>query len=358
MAHEISVIICAYTEQRWNELVAAIESVQCQTVPPKEVIVVIDRNPALLQRLQEHVAGVIAIENCEAKGASGARNSGAQIAQGDILACLDDDAVAHPAWLEKLAACYTHPHVVGVGGKIDPRWSEKRPSWFPDEFNWVVGCSYRGLPVEIARVRNVIGANMSVRKDALRLVGGFRESFGNNKDADAAQTRSKWLHHHAGDEETEFCIRVGQQLPESTWLYTPFALVQHCVPSQRARWGYFLWRCYDEGLGKAMLVKLHNTSTALSSERTYTLKTLPGGVARGVADVFLRHDLTGMLRAGAIIAGLAATTAGYLVGKISSQIAALKSAGIDRSPSKASTQQQNSDANLGKAMDNASIPQG
>lgn len=358
MANEISVIICAYTEQRWNELVAAVESVQRQTLPPKEIIVVIDRNPALLKRLQQNVAGVIAVENCEAKGASGARNSGAEIAQGAILAFLDDDAVAHPEWLENLAACYTDPHVVGVGGKIDPRWSEKRPSWFPDEFNWVVGCSYRGLPAEVARVRNVIGANMSVRKDILRLVGGFRESFGNNKDANAALTRSKWLHHHAGDEETEFCIRVVQQLPDGTWLYTPSALVQHFVPSQRARWGYFLWRCYDEGLGKAMLVKLHNTSTALSSERAYTFKTLPGGVARGVADVFLRHDLTGVLRSGAIIAGLTTTTAGYLVGKISSRIVALKSASRNRSASKASAQQQSKSANLGKAMDNASIPQG
>lgn len=322
MGSEISVVICAYTEKRWDELLAAVASAKQQTCPPKEIIVVIDRNPALLQRLREMRADVVVIENSATKGASGARNSGAERAQGDILAFLDDDAVAQPDWLERLAACYTGEDIVGVGGRIEPRWSGKCPSWFPEEFKWVVGCSYRGLPTEIASVRNVIGANMSVRKDIFVLVGGFREAFGNNKGEDVQRARSKWFHHHAGDEETEFCIRVEQQRPGSIWLYAPAALVSHYVPSQRTRWRYFLWRCYDEGLGKASLVKLHDRSTGLSSERTYTLKTLPSGVAHGLADVVFRHDLSGILRAGAIITGLTITIAGYLIGKVSSQITA------------------------------------
>jgi glycosyltransferase involved in cell wall biosynthesis len=320
MTSEISVVICAYTEKRWNELVAAVASVQCQTLPPKDIVVVIDHNPDLLRRVQEHLSGVLAIENSRAKGASGARNCGSAVAQGTILAFLDDDAIAEPDWLENLAACYTNPDVAGTGGKIEPRWSEKCPSWFPNEFNWVIGCSYRGLPTEITPVRNVIGANMSVRKEIFALIDGFRESFGNNKGASTGRTGSKWLHHHAGDEETEFCMRVTQQLPNSKWLYTPLAVVQHCVPPQRARWGFFLWRCYDEGLGKAGLVKLHNTQTGLSSERTYTFKVLPRGVTRGLADTFFRFDSTGVLRAGAIVTGLATTTVGYLVGSIYSQI--------------------------------------
>jgi glucosyl-dolichyl phosphate glucuronosyltransferase len=324
MVSEFSVIICAYTEERWRELLAAIESVQHQTLPPQEIIVVIDRNPHLLGRLREHVAGIIVLENSEAKGASGARNSGSAVAKGSLLAFLDDDAVAQPDWLEKLAACYTDSHIVGVGGKIEPRWGCQRPRWFPDEFNWVVGCSYRGLPEVITPVRNVIGANMSVRREALLQVGGFRESFGNNKGVDGAPPRSKWLHHHAGDEETEFCMRVTQQLPQSQWLYTPSATVRHYVPPQRARWRFFLWRCYDEGLGKASLVKLHNTSTGLSSERAYTFKALPLGVGRGLADLLLHLDGCGLLRAGAILVGLASTMAGYMVGSVFSRITASK----------------------------------
>lgn len=330
MISDISVVICAYTEKRWNELVAAVASVQSQTLPPKDIVVVIDCNPGLQMRVQKELSNVVVIENCGAKGASGARNSGAAVAQGTILAFLDDDAIANPDWLENLTECYTNPDVAGVGGQIEPLWSEKRPSWFPDEFNWVIGCSYLGLPTEITPVRNVIGANMSVQKEVFTRIGGFRESFGNNKSVSTAQTGSKWLHHHAGDEETEFCIRATQQLPGNKWLYTPSAVVKHCVPPQRARWGFFLWRCYDEGLGKAGLVKLHNTQTGLSSERSYTLKVLPRGVARGLTDTFLRFDPTGVLRAGAIIAGLATTTVGYIVGCTFSRIADFRSA--DRMP--------------------------
>src|SRR2546421_2735340 len=97
--HDISVIICAYTEERWDDLVAAVESVKQQTLPPKEIIVVIDHNPGLLKRVQEHLAGVFVVENSEAPGASGSRNSGLEVAKSQIIACLDDDAVATPDWL-------------------------------------------------------------------------------------------------------------------------------------------------------------------------------------------------------------------------------------------------------------------
>lgn len=324
---DISVIICAYTEDRWNDLIAAIRSVQQQTLSPREIIVVIDHNPGLLKRVLEHVPGVIAIENREAKGLSGARNSGAAIAQQQILAFLDDDAIAEPNWIEHLAARYTESIVIGVGGKIEPLWHRKRPFWFPDEFNWAVGCTYWGMPTQDTSVRNVIGANMSVRRQVLMAVGGFRESFGcnySNTGQSMASSHLKWLQHHAGDEETDFCIRVAQQWPGVIWFYTPSALVRHRVQIQRARWAYFLWRCYDEGLGKALLVKLHGWRAALSSERVYTSKTLPRAVARGLTDALFHHDLTGLARAGAVVVGLAATTAGYLVGSVFLRVSKLR----------------------------------
>ncbi len=315
---KVSVILCAYTENRWNALVSAIESIQQQTRPADEIIVVIDHNPPLLMRAQEHLQGIIAIENREAKGASGARNSGIAASHGEIIVFLDDDAIAASSWLQHLVECYNDPTVVGVGGKIDPLWLSSKPRWFPEEFNWVVGCTYRGMPTKNAEVRNVIGANMSVRRTALELVGGFRESFGNNK-ADTTNTAagmgSKWLHHQAGDEETELCIRISQALSDAIWLYAVSARVRHQVPSPRTRWSYFLWRCYDEGLGKAVLASIHDRGTSLSAERAYTFRVLPGGVLYGLSDI-LRGDITGPLRAGAIIGGFSATLAGYALGSI------------------------------------------
>src|SRR5579862_7385160 len=161
MASEISVVICAYTEKRWDELLAAIASVRRQTVPPKDIIVVIDYNPDLLQRVGAEITDVTIVENQGDKGLSGARNTGWKTARGEIVAFLDDDALAAANWLEYLLADYADSRVVGVGGKLNPLWQTHRPAWFPAEFNWVIGCSYPGLPERSARIRNMIGANMS-----------------------------------------------------------------------------------------------------------------------------------------------------------------------------------------------------
>src|SRR5437868_3931159 len=81
MAQNVSVVICAYTEERWHDLVAAVESLQQQIVLPREIIVVIDYNAALLARAQEQMSGVIVTENSKARGLSGARNHGISIAK-------------------------------------------------------------------------------------------------------------------------------------------------------------------------------------------------------------------------------------------------------------------------------------
>src|SRR5215469_10777102 len=107
MSRDISVIICCYSEKRRNDLAAAIASVQSQTLQCKEIMVVADHNPELLAWVQEHFPAVIAIENKEARGLSGARNSGVARARGDILAFLDDDAVADPNWLALLEEAFS-----------------------------------------------------------------------------------------------------------------------------------------------------------------------------------------------------------------------------------------------------------
>ena len=320
---DVSVVICAYTEKRWHDLCEAVASVQRQTIQPREIIVVIDHNPTLLERVKKHLSGITGIENSAAKGLSGARNSGAAIARGTIVAFLDDDAIAEPDWVEQLLVPYNDLAIVGVGGRINPFWLEKHPGWFPEEFNWVVGCTYRGMPNTTAPIRNMIGANMSLRRDTLMAIGGFREAFGcnhENNGKSAHQSSSKWLSHNAGDEETELCIRTTHLYHNKVqFYYAPNAIVKHRVTEQRTRWSYFLWRCYDEGIGKASLVSLHGTERSLASERAYTLKILPQGIVRGLTDTILRRDKAGFARSGAIIAGLAATTVGYVVGRISAK---------------------------------------
>jgi glucosyl-dolichyl phosphate glucuronosyltransferase len=309
---DISVVICAYTEKRWDDLVAAVASLQQQSLQPCETLVVIDHNPSLLEKAHTEFnpacnpgySEVIVLENREARGLSGARNSGIAAAKGTIVAFLDDDAVAATDWLMHLAAGYTEPQIVGVGGSIDPHWETGRPAWFPREFDWVVGCTYRGMPWQPKAVRNLIGANMSFRREVFAAVGGFRTGVG---QVGASMLRC---------DDTEFCIRVGQQWPNAQLLYMPQALVYHHVPAERATWRYFYTRCYTEGLAKALVATLVGTQAGLSAEWDYTLRTLPTGVLKGLRDFERYLDGTGLARAAAILAGLSLTTTGYLIGQL------------------------------------------
>jgi len=301
----VSVVICAYTEQRWHDLVVAVASVDRQTVPALEVVVVCDHNAELLERVRRELPGVLSVANSDQRGLSGARNSGIAAVGGEIVAFLDDDAVAAPDWLDRLIRGYAGPDVIGVGGTVEPLWSEGRPRWFPPEFDWVVGCSYRGAPEVTAPVRNVIGANMSFRRDVLDAVGCFRNGIGR------VGCRP------VGCEETELCIRARHADATTTILFEPAAAVRHRVSPERSRWRYFWSRCYAEGRSKALVSRFAGAADALASERTYVRRTLPRGVARGISDAVRRRDPGGVGRAAAIVAGLAVTTAGYAAGTLS-----------------------------------------
>jgi glucosyl-dolichyl phosphate glucuronosyltransferase len=298
---KVSVVICAYTEARWDYLREAVHSVERQSVPPDEIVVVVDHNVSLLKRVRAEIPGAVVVENREPRGLSGARNSGITAARGDIIAFMDEDAVAEPNWLARLRQHYDEgPHVLGVGGAIEPVWLVRPPAWFPEEFNWVVGCTYRGLPQTTAPVRNLIGCNMSFRREVFD-AGGFRNGIG------------RIGQRPLGCEETELCIRIRQTWSTGRLFYEPNALVFHKVPRARATCRYFCSRCYSEGLSKALISRFVGARDGLASERAYVLRTLPQGVRRGVSDAF-RRDWVGLARASVILLGLALTAAGYVAG--------------------------------------------
>ncbi len=301
---EASVIICAYTEDRWLDLLAAISSLLKQTRRPDEIIVVIDHNRRLFERVREQFLRITVVENQATRGLSGARNTGLAAAHGTYIAFLDDDAEAEPEWLERLLRCCTPPHVLGAGGTVVPRWPGTRPQWFPPEFYWVVGCTYQTIPQRPMVVRNPNGGCACIKREVLQAVGGFREDIGR------IGTNTM------GGEETELSIRATQRWPEGVFLYEPRALIHHRIPSQRIQWRYFLSRCYAEGLSKAAISEYVGAGDGLASERTYTFHTLPLAVVRNLTGALLRGDLAGLMRAGAIVIGLTITIAGYLKGRM------------------------------------------
>ncbi len=310
----ISVVISAHTQRRWNETLAAVESAREQSFPNKEIIVVVDHNPPLHAALADALPDVMVVENAEQRGLSGAKNTGVGLAKGEVVAFLDDDAVADPDWLKFFVDSYADPDVIGVGGLTLADWKIPRPSWFPTEFDWVVGCNYRGMPESRTPVRNLLGGNSSFRREAFELAGGFQNGIGRS-----AGKRP------LGCEETEFCIRLNQRSPGSVLLIDERAMIWHLVPPDRCRLSYFHSRCYAEGLSKALVTASVGTRDGLSAERHYTTRTLPLGVARGLRD-FLRGDVSGLSRAGAITTGVSCTVAGYVVGSVTRRARRVQSA--------------------------------
>ncbi len=297
-------VICAFTEDRWKWLLAAIDSVVAQTHAATEIIVVIDHNERLRDRLDSAATGARVITNSEARGLSGARNSGTHAAATDVVAFLDDDAAALPDWLERLVRPYASPEVVAVGGRIDPVWVRRRPAWWPPEFDWVVGCTYRGMPEAASDVRNPLGANMSFRRSAILDAGGF--------DAGTGRGRGRPL----GGEETELAIRIAQRVPGARIRYEPHARVVHHVPARRSTFRYFLERCYAEGLSKARVARLSGRTDGLASERRYATRTVPSAALREARAAIARLDGDRLMCFGALLLGVLVTTVGYAIGVV------------------------------------------
>ncbi|MEP2531964.1 glycosyltransferase [Shimia sp.] len=296
----VSVVICAYSTERLEILRKAIQSVQSQIYQPLEIVVVIDHNPILLATLVTEFSDVNFVENEGSKGLSDARNTGVGQAKGEVVAFLDDDAIAEQNWLSRLADAYADQTVAAVGGGITPEWPYARPFWFPEEFDWVIGCSYRGLPTTAGPVRNLIGCNMSMRRSFLESAGGFRTDFGRvGNDG-------------AGCEETELFIRGHQACPDAKVWYDPEARVRHQIAQSRTRWNYFRSRCRAEGRAKANMTRFVGKSSGLSTEKSYVRKILPAGILRGIGD-FFRGDFAGLARSGVIIHGFAVTAGAYVV---------------------------------------------
>jgi glucosyl-dolichyl phosphate glucuronosyltransferase len=301
----VSVVICAHADDRWDDTLAAVASVRAQTHPAKELLVVVDHNRPLYERLRAALPDAAVLQNRERPGLSGGKNTGVAASTGQVVAFLDDDAVADVNWLKCLVDAYTAASVAGVGGRTLPSWDTERPWWFPEEFDWVIGCTYVGMPTRRAPVRNLLGGNASFRREVFDKVGGFTSGIGRGRGK-----------RPLGCEETEFCIRLGQQIPGAILLFDEQAVIWHRVRKDRCHFGYYRSRCYAEGLSKAMVTRSVGADDGLSSERRYASRTLPQGVARGLAGG-LRGDVTGLAQAGAIAAGLAAVTAGYVTGTVS-----------------------------------------
>jgi glucosyl-dolichyl phosphate glucuronosyltransferase len=325
----VAVVVCAYTLDRWDDLRASLASAAGQSPAPEELLLVVDHNSELLSRAQRVLVPahplLRVVENGLRKGLSGARNTVLAQVRSDVVVFLDDDAAAEPGWLQRLTAPYADPTVTAVGGSATPRWpaASARPTTLPvapsgrGELDWVVGCTYEGQPEQLAPVRNLMGCNMSFRRELYAAIGGFSEDLGRIGKTPL------------GCEETEYCIRARIALPEARIVFEPAAVVRHKVSADRLTWRYLRRRCYAEGLSKAAVSAMVGSNQALSSERSYATVVLPQAVLREL-EAAIRPSVAGrgrsFARAAAIMLALGFTSLGYVRGRFGAGAAARRAA--------------------------------
>jgi glucosyl-dolichyl phosphate glucuronosyltransferase len=299
-----SVVVCAFTLTRLTQTVGCVTQVLAQQPAPAEVIVVVDHNETLRSELRRRLPGEVTIvANQGEPGLSSARNTAIALSGCEVVVFIDDDAVPHRSWLAELLAAFDDPAVTAAGGPALPQWEDAPPGWFPEEFLWVVGCSYRGQATTGA-VRNPLGCNMAVRTAAFRQVGLFDPSIGR------LGTRP------LGCEETEFCVRLVREWLGARVVLVAGAAVEHHVPRGRGTPRYLVRRCYYEGISKALVRRLGDVR-ALDTERAYVRRALAAAVAGSLRAVVTGpHRADALARAAAVMAGLAPATAGYLVGSV------------------------------------------
>jgi glycosyltransferase involved in cell wall biosynthesis len=294
----VSVVVCAYSVDRWQLLCAAIRSVRAQTVIPHEVIVCVDHNRELARRCRERWSCDAAepitrvVENRYPGRLGSARNTAVEVATGDIIAFLDDDARAAPDWLASLLASYAvDARTMAVGGAPVPDFEVPRPGWLPFEFDWVFGCTYRGLPTRRSKTRRLIGANMSVRREAILTVGGF---------------------HSDNHDDMDLCHRVAHRYGENAVVFDPTVSVTHFVPGERLTWAYFWRRCFRVNKGKVLAFHDMEDAGSLIAESIFAARTIGLEVPRYLAT----GTKQGGLRALAALSGIALAAAGHLTGKV------------------------------------------
>jgi GT2 family glycosyltransferase len=202
----------------------------------------------------------------EPGGLSNARNAGAEIARGEVLAFTDDDCEPDAEWISRLRPIFQHGHFAAAGG----------PNLPPSPQNWqeaVVSAS-PGAPSHVMlddeEAEHLPGCNLAVTRDAFRQIGGFDPQF-----------------HTAGD-DVDFCWRLrdaGFRLG-----FVPGAFVWH-----RRRPSILAFLRQQLGYGHAerdLLVK-HPTHFSDHGDAKWSGFVYGGGPVRVMAGSIIYHGSMG-----------------------------------------------------------------
>lgn len=258
---KVSVILTLYTESQLNYLQNILPALQTQTYDNIEVVVLPETDPVITQttdmidRLSDDRFVVEPL--AEVSGLSEARNNGAEVATGDIVAFLDIDAIPADVWVENLVTPYVQLDLFAVGGRATPGWEQRgsRPATVPPAFDWLVGSNHDEFADAGDLVRNTYGCNISFRRDVFLELGGYDDSLGKSHG------------HNLQGEEPHLGFALKQHYQTGVY-YAPDATITHFVSPEQQTLSWLSNRAYLQGISKAVIQSLHEDD-ALGEEDDY-----------------------------------------------------------------------------------------
>lgn len=214
--------IIVNTLNRADHLKKVLNSFQWLKYPGEfEVIVVngpsTDHSRKIIRSWLPHIR----VAQCDKANLSVSRNIGIAMAQGEIIAFIDDDAIPEPEWLMQLAEAYTDPKIGGVGGFVydDTGYYLQYQYCVVDRFaNAYFSPTHPVSPAHLQKheyFSHLLGCNASFRRSALHEIKGFDEAYEYFLD------------------ETDVCLRLidaGYQIVQ-----LPHAFVHHYYASNQIR---------------------------------------------------------------------------------------------------------------------------
>jgi GT2 family glycosyltransferase len=176
----LSATVAICTRERPEDLDRALSGVAGLTHRPEEIIVV-DNAPATLatRRVVERWRTVRYVHE-PGRGLDRARNRALRESRTEIVAFVDDDAVAEPEWLAALLANFQQRRIVCATGLTLPlELATQAQELFEEHCSFVRGFGRRVFdgqrdnPLAVGAIG--AGVNMAVRREVALALGGFDE---------------------------------------------------------------------------------------------------------------------------------------------------------------------------------------
>jgi glycosyltransferase involved in cell wall biosynthesis len=277
----VSVVVCTHSLDNYQNLVQAIDSLLAQSYREIEIIIIVDGNRDLFKDVVAVYGArddIKIIANEQSLGAFGAGNVGVKASVGDIIAFLDDDAVADVKWIENLVQMYKERDAVSVGGNVLPIWLSKQPNYFPEELYWLVGVTHDDFGGGIvSEVRNTYGVNMSFRRKVFEEIGSLNAELGFSKGGTSYMQGA----------EPEFALRMKEHFGRGV-IYNPDAIVYHKIPISKTGFKKLIRRAFYQGYSKALMKRFGRLPDTLATEKSYLRDLLFKYIPRRVKGIFSR----------------------------------------------------------------------